>query len=96
VAPKELLALRLLMDHPKGLYASELVHLSGGKIGRGTVYTMLDRLVDKGFVREQDEAASAELQLQRTRHFITGAGAKTCQAIADELGFMIKHGALAR
>src|SRR5690349_9489862 len=94
MAPKDLLALRLLMDNPRGLYASEFVHLSDGKLGRGTIYTLLDRLVDKGFVREQEEEPSPELQLRRTRHFITGLGQRACRDFAEQFGFQIKAGAL--
>jgi DNA-binding PadR family transcriptional regulator len=95
MAPKELLVLRLLQDNPSGLYGSELVHLSDGKVGRGTVYTLLDRLVQKGMVREQDEEPSPELQLKRTRHFITGAGQRACEEFARQHGLIINKGAFA-
>ena len=76
MAPKELKALRMLMDRPGGLYGSELVSLSEGFIGRGTVYALLDKLVAKGFVREVEEPPTPSLQLARTRHFITAPGKK--------------------
>jgi DNA-binding PadR family transcriptional regulator len=96
MSPKELLILRLLMDNPKGLYGSEFVHLSDGKISRGTVYTLLERMVDKKFVREVEEEPSTELQLRRTRHFITGVGQKACRDFAEQHGLDIRHGAFAR
>ena len=74
MAPKELMALRLLIDHPQGLYGSEFVHLSEGKLNRGTVYALLERMVDKGFAREVEEPPTQALQLTRTRHFITAPG----------------------
>ena len=74
MAPKELLALRLLLDNPRGLFGSELVHLSAGIIGRGTVYALLERMVDSGNVREFEEPATSSYSLPRTRHFITDAG----------------------
>lgn len=86
MAPKELMALRLLIDNPRGLYGSEFVHLSGGKLARGTVYILLERMVDKGFVREVSEPATAALQLARTRHIITAAGRAALN------GFLAEHG----
>lgn len=86
MAPKELMALRLLIDNPKGLYGSEFVHLSGGKLPRGTVYILLERMVDKGHVREVAEPATPSLQLARTRHVITAAGR------AAYTGFLAEQG----
>lgn len=82
----ELLALRLLMDHPQGLYGSEFVHHSNKKLTRGTVYTLLERMVDKGYVREVEEPPTPSLQLARTRHLITAKGR------AAYLGFLEQHG----
>jgi len=86
MAPKELLALRLLIDNPAGLFGSQFVHLSEGKLNRGTVYTLLERMVDKGFVREVEVGASAELQLARTRHLITAEGRAAYNAFLSEQG----------
>lgn len=74
MAPKELKALLLLIDNPGGLFGSEFVNKSDGYIGRGTVYTLLERLVEKGFVDELEEPATSEYQLARTRHRINGKG----------------------
>jgi len=89
MAPKKLLALRLLIDHPKGLYGSEFVHLSEGKLNRGTVYVLLERLVDEGFVREVEEPATASLQLARTRHYITAPGKAAYNAFLSEQGLQM-------
>lgn len=85
MAPKELKILRLLMDNRRGLYGSEFVALSGGYLGRGSIYTLLDRLVEKGFVREVEEPPTPALQLARTRHFITGAGQKAVYAFVRDM-----------
>jgi DNA-binding PadR family transcriptional regulator len=74
MAPKDLKALRLLMDHPRGLYGSEMVAMSEGYLSRGTIYTLMSRLVEKGFVREVEEPPTPTLQMARTRHLITGNG----------------------
>lgn len=89
MAPKELKILRLLIDNPRGLYGSELVSLSNGYLGRGTIYTLLDRLVDKGFVREIEEPPTPALQMSRTRHFITGEGQTAVRDYANEMGFLV-------
>lgn len=94
MAPKELLTLRLLQDNARGLYASELVHLSGGKLGRGTIYTLLDRMVNKAWIREVEEEPSPELQLRRTRHFLTGQGQRAVNDFAQSHGLAVVSGAL--
>ncbi len=93
MAPKELKILRMLMDTPKGLYGSEIVALSNGFLGRGTIYTLLDRLVEKGFVREVEEPPTPALQLARTRHFITGAGQTAVYAFVREMGLALPNNA---
>ena len=86
MAPKELKALRLLIDNPRGLYGSELVVLSKSYIGRGTVYTLLERLVAKGYVREKEEPPTAAHQLARTRHFITAPGQRAVHEYLEQMG----------
>lgn len=96
MAPKEVLALRLLMDNPQGLYGSEFVHLSNGALTRGSIYTLIDRLVNKGLVREVDEEPTPELEMKRTRHFITRKEVKAGEAFAAGLGLSINRGVFAR
>ena len=89
MAPKDLKALRLLMDNPRGLYGSELVALSEGYLSRGTVYTLLDRLLEKGIIREGEEPPTPAFQMQRTRHFITASGQRAVLEFAREMGFSV-------
>lgn len=89
MAPKELLALRLLIDNPRGLYGSEFVHLSEGRLNRGTVYVLLERMVDKGFVKEVAEQATTGPQLARTRHIITAQGRSAYDAFLSEQGLQM-------
>lgn len=93
MAPKDLKVLRLLMDNPRGLYGSEIVALSDGFVGRGTVYTLLSRLVEKGLVREVEEPPTQALQMARTRHFITGEGQRSVREFADQMGFALRGSA---
>jgi DNA-binding PadR family transcriptional regulator len=89
MAPKELLALRLLIDHRDGLFGSEFVHHSEGKLTRGTIYSLLERMVDKGYVREVEEPGTASLQLARTRHLITASGRSAYKAFLAEQGLQM-------
>lgn len=89
MAPKELLALRLLIDHRDGLYGSELVHHSEGKLNRGTIYSLLERMVDKGYVREVEIPATAALNLPRTRHVVTASGKNAYNAFLVEQGLQM-------
>lgn len=89
MAPNELLALRLCIDHRGGLYGSEFVHLTEGRLTRGTVYTLLDRLVDKGLLTEVEEPATARLRLARTKHKITAQGLNAYNAFLREQGLQM-------
>lgn len=77
-------ALRLLEQRPDGLYGSEIAALSGGQLTRGIVYTLLERMIKEGFVREVQEPATASLKLARTRHFITAEGARAYETYVRE------------
>lgn len=93
MSPKDLKALRLLMDHSRGLYGSEMVVLSGGFLGRGTIYTLLDRLVERGFVREIVESPTASLQMARTRHVITANGQRAVREYVEQMGLLLPSSA---
>ena len=56
---KELRALRILTDHPDGLFGLELVRRSGKVISRGSVYFILDRMQQAGWVDSRPEAPPA-------------------------------------
>ena len=96
MSPKELLTLRLLIDNPKGLYGSEFVSISKGKLSRASIYTMLDRLVDKGYVREIVDPPTSETAPPRTRHMITASGAREYQRFLADQGLAIQAGVFAR
>lgn len=79
------------MDHPSGLYGSEMVALSGGYLGRGTIYSLLDRLIEKGFIREVVEPPTPSFQMSRTRHIITANGKLAVVNYAQEMGFILQN-----
>jgi DNA-binding PadR family transcriptional regulator len=77
---KETTALALLRDHGE-LYGLQLVDLSGGDLGRGSVYVMLDRMEAKGFVQSRREPApKREGGLPRRLYKLTGLGARSLAA----------------
>jgi DNA-binding PadR family transcriptional regulator len=96
VSPKEQLILRFLIDNPKGLYGSEFVSISQGKLPRGSIYTMLDRLVDKGYVREVVDEPVSQTALARTRHVITSRGMREYQGFLADHGLLIQAGAFSK
>ena len=95
MAPKELLALRLLLDNPHGLYGSEVVALSKGKLSRASIYTILERLGEKGFVRETVDPPEPRYLAPRTRHTITAAGQRAYHAFLRDQGLQVVKGAFA-
>lgn len=84
MAPKELKVLGLLIEYRNGLYGSELVFHSEGSITRGSVYTLLERLVEKGYVTEEEVPPTPDLRLTRWRHKITAQGENAYNAFLRE------------
>jgi DNA-binding PadR family transcriptional regulator len=74
MSEKELMILRLLMEHPNGLFGSDFVDTSKGVLKRGSIYTTLDRMVAKGYVKEAQEPTGLPHLTPRTRHTISAAG----------------------
>jgi DNA-binding PadR family transcriptional regulator len=77
ISTHEALILSLLSGKTKGTYGSELIHESGGKLKRGSVYALLYRLEEAGLVKATEEPPTSEYSLARTRYRITGAGGFT-------------------
>jgi DNA-binding PadR family transcriptional regulator len=79
---KELLILELLLSSGP-MFGLQLVHDSGGKLKRGTVYVTLGRLEAKGLVTsEQQEANPGAIGLPRRVYRITAQGQRLLQAWA--------------
>ena len=86
----ELLALRLLIENPKGLYGSEFVALSKSKLGRSSIYTILDRLVAKEWVGEIEDPPEQSYMRSRTRHVITSGGRKAYMQFLHDHGLKME------
>ena len=87
----EMLILNLLMQRLDGCYGSELIHLSQGKLKRGSIYSLLSRAEKNGYVKTVEEAATAEYALPRTRYRITANGRAAMVAFAEWTGLAEPH-----
>lgn len=79
LSPKEALIFELLGSQE--CYGLELVHNSGGKLKRGTVYVTLQRMEDKGLIESYvKEKPPTESGIPRRMYRVTGHGARVWQA----------------
>lgn len=81
----ELEILRLLRDQRTGLYGLEIVKASGGQLARGTVYTTLGRMEEKGLVRSRTDKNAQHPGLPRPRYTVSGLGERVLEA-AEVIG----------
>ncbi|HEV7644621.1 MAG TPA: helix-turn-helix transcriptional regulator [Pyrinomonadaceae bacterium] len=79
----EALILQLMSENGfREVYGLELLRLSNGGIKRGTVYTTLQRMEDKGFVVSRQEDKPDDVSgIPRRLYEITGAGQRALQAV---------------
>ncbi len=78
--PTESVVLRLLAEAGAG-YGLQLVRASHGQLKRGSVYVLLERLIDKGFVEDCPEPqVHPAIGLQRRRYQLTGLGHRALAA----------------
>jgi DNA-binding PadR family transcriptional regulator len=76
---KETIALELLHSS-REMYGLEMVKASKGALGRGTVYVILDRLEDKGFVKSRAKKQPGIAGMPRRLYRITGLGQRALAA----------------
>jgi DNA-binding PadR family transcriptional regulator len=76
---KESVVLELLSGSGD-MYGLEMVKASQGALRRGTVYVILDRLEDKGFVKSRAEKEPGMAGMPRRRYRITGLGQRALRA----------------
>lgn len=81
----EMTVLTLLMNSPPGLYGLEVVEQSNKEIKRGSVYVLLGRLEEKGYVERTPSKVDANYPgLPRPIYKITAPGQKVLE-LADQL-----------
>ena len=81
LSPIETRILDLLVEHGE-LYGLELIAASGGRLKRGTIYVMLDRMEDKGFIESNLVAGQGRGPARRV-YKLTGHGARVRDAWAS-------------
>lgn len=81
----ELQILRLLRDQRGGLYGLEIVKASGETLARGTVYTTLGRMEEKGLVKSRTQRNAQHPGLPRPRYTVSGLGERVLEA-AEVIG----------
>jgi PadR family transcriptional regulator, regulatory protein PadR len=83
---RELEVLRILQSEPSGMYGLEVVEASRGSIGRASIYVLLGRLEEKGFVKVAKTTASHP-GMPRPIYKVTGEGQRALGA-AEVRGFV--------
>ena len=87
-----------LLDEPKHGYAvmQEVDRLSYGavKMGPGTVYTTVKRLLDDGLIEEIEPADGSDAR--RRSYRVTGLGESVCRAEVRRLSRLIHRSVLSR
>ena len=78
----EALILQIMSENGfRETYGLELLKLSNGEIKRGTIYTTLQRMGDKGFVTSRQEEKPNDVSgIPRRLYEITGVGQRALQA----------------
>lgn len=77
----EMTVMQLLQEEPKGLYGLQIVEASGKTISRGSIYVLLGRLEEKGFVRStRPSPAPGQSGLIRPIYRLTAEGRKVLDA----------------
>lgn len=85
----EMTVMKILHDNPAGMYERQLVHASGGAIKPGSVYVLLERLEEKGFVKPDKPQAEKDYPgRQRPIYRLTTQGGEVVRA-AETIGLRI-------
>ena len=84
--PSEMVVMKILQNKPPGAYGLEIVDESDGFVKRGSVYVLLGRLEEKGFVRVLKSRRTQQTSGPPRPHYqLTGEGSRVLAA-ADSIG----------
>jgi DNA-binding PadR family transcriptional regulator len=87
--PSEMVVMRILQGNPQGAYGLEIVMESNGEVKRGSVYVLLGRLEEKGFVRVLPSKRTREaLGPARPQYQLTAEGSRVLST-ASAVGMRI-------
>ena len=89
-------SLSSMKDEEKHGYAimRDVEALSGGavKIGPGTMYGSIKRMLAEGLIEESDERPDPEMDDERRRYYrCTGLGERVCHAEVERLTKLLKN-----
>jgi DNA-binding PadR family transcriptional regulator len=85
----EMLVMQVLQNEAGGLYGLEIVEASNNVVNRGSVYVLLGRLEEKGFVKVQKPKTDPHYPgLPRPLYKLTAEGTRVLSA-AEELGLAV-------
>lgn len=76
---KEAIALEML-SAGAAMYGLEMVKRSRGRLGRGTIYVVLDRLEEKGFISSTATPVPGQAGMPRRLYCITALGQRAIAA----------------
>jgi len=81
MSEKELLVLKMLINEGRELYGLEMVEQSNSLLKRGTVYTTLARMEEKGYIESRKESIDeTEAKAPRRLYKPSGLGERVCSA----------------
>lgn len=84
LSPKEFLIMNLLVGSARPKYGLQLVEQSDGTLKRGTIYVVLNRLEEKGYVTSEREAVQpgSGIATPRRLYKASGLGEKVYNALS--------------
>jgi DNA-binding PadR family transcriptional regulator len=71
-----------LLARQREMYGLELVRASGGLLKRGTIYVLLSRMEEKGFVASRQQFEATASGLPKRIYTLTGLGQRAIAAIS--------------
>ena len=83
--PSEMVVMQILQSRPRGAYGLQIVGDSDDLVKRGSVYVLLGRLEEKGYVSVSRQRRVGHPAPVRPTYQLTGAGARVLAA-AEAIG----------
>lgn len=90
ISKTEFMILQIMITGGSEMYGLEMLRKSGNKLKRGTIYTTLNRMEDKGLISSKKEASIQEgLTAKRRMYKVNGSGAIAANNFHNNmLGFL--------
>lgn len=85
-----------LLRSGRAMYGLEMVHDSEGKLKRGTIYTTLNRMIDKGYLKSHVDKEPHVSGLPRRKYQISAEGQAVLHAVDAYQSFKNLGGAHAQ